>query len=161
MLQTEKSCFYWLFLSCVMIPAVWNHVSLCAWNSVLGKCEHKVKDNQEWLIIYSITAKSKSNPQPMDMRRAKVNLKQELSQGSSYSPLSSEGQSCCYVIYRQKTKKQNSCPELQWQCCCSDGAVTCKRGQVSWESHSRRRRSWGRARGGWGVWVAALTWLGQ
>lgn len=91
-----------------MIPAVWNHVSLCAWNSVLGKCEHKVKDNQEWLIIYSITAKSKSNPQPMDMRRAKVNLKQELSQGSSYSPLSSEGQSCCYVIYRQKTKKQTA-----------------------------------------------------
>lgn len=40
-------------------------------------------------------------------------------------------------------------------------SLTCTRDQESWGSHSRRQRSWGPARGGWGVWEAALMWLGQ
>lgn len=37
--------------------------------------------------------------------------------------------------------------------------ATCRHGQASWGSRSRRRRSWGRGRGGWGAWEAAPTWL--
>lgn len=39
--------------------------------------------------------------------------------------------------------------------------LTCRRGRVSWGFRSRRQRSWGRGRGGWGAWKAAPPWLNQ